>query len=182
MAPLPGEIRGEDPRCQEPRRINRFDGDYKPGKSYEIEIRQRIVQAYKIRAAEMGEERPHGLMAELAREFQDDSTTVKKLVDRYEQRKTLSPLAKGTTNYSRVELAHLLFLEKFLGRDTTRYIWELRALMAQTLEGRVEHPSISETSIWRLLRKQLGLSHKKVRSGFAVLNCGSIVLFPTFLT
>ncbi|GAQ86418.1 hypothetical protein KFL_002880020 [Klebsormidium nitens] len=34
--------------------------------------------------------------------------------------------------------------------------------MAQTLEGRVEQPWISETSIWRIMKEQLGLSHKKL--------------------
>lgn len=61
-----------------------------------------------------------------------------------------------------MEMAHLRHLKYVLEKDPTRYIWELRSYMAKDLEGAVKHSWLSENTIWRLVKDDLGFSHKKV--------------------
>lgn len=101
-------------------------------------------------------------MAKLVREYKVDPSTVKRWVVAWETEQRLDPLARGTTNYDKMELAHLLYLQYFLEKDPTRYIWELRSFMSKDLEGAVDHPWLSKNTIWRLVKDDLGFSHKKV--------------------
>lgn len=78
MAPLPGESRGIDPQIRYLRKVNRFSGQYRPGDAHNSELRQRVVQEYQFRVGETGENRPHGLMADIAKEYRVDPSTVKR--------------------------------------------------------------------------------------------------------
>lgn len=106
-------------------------------------------------------------MAEIARDFKVDPATVKHWVMAWETEQRLDPLARGTTNYEKVQLEHLRYLQFVLQKDPTRYLWELRTYMADDLKDNpnVQHPLLSESTVWRLVKDDLGLSHKKVRSG-----------------
>jgi hypothetical protein len=67
----------------------------------------------------------------------------------WESEKRLDPLARGTTNYDKVQLEHLRYLQYFLEKDLARYIWELRTYMADDLKDdpNVQHPLLSESTV-----------------------------------
>ncbi|GAQ91841.1 hypothetical protein KFL_008660020 [Klebsormidium nitens] len=158
----PGGLRGEDPRYIQPARMNAAGGDFTPGNSYHPEMRQRAVAEYMELAQQAGVERPWGAAQEIARRIRVHRSTISRWIDAYMQDGRLGPLERGTTHGERLGLRHLTYLESLLEADNSLHLWELQLFMSQDLEGVVTVADVSEATIWRAIRMDLGLSFKKL--------------------
>lgn len=156
-------MRGEDRRYILPTRMNAAGGEYTRGSAYHSEMRQRAVSEYIDIAHEAGVERPRGAMQIVADRFKVHRSTISRWVDAYMQDGRLAPLERGTVHGERLGLRHLSYLESLLEAETSLYLWKCRLFMRQDLLGLVPFPGVSESTIWRAIKMDLGLSHKKVR-------------------
>lgn len=158
----PGGVRGEDPRYNLPTRLNAAGGEYTPGTAYDPDMRQRAVSEYMDIAHEAGVDRPRGAMQAVADRFKVHRATISRWVNAYMRDGRLAPLERGTTHGERLGLRHLSYLESLLEAENSLHLWEMRLFMRQDLLGLVPFPDVSEATIWRAVRMELGLSFKKV--------------------
>jgi hypothetical protein len=77
----------------------------------------------------------------------------------WENEGRVNPLQKGTLNNVKVGEAELAFVKTIFKEVATVRLWELRVWMREALGV-----DLSEATIWRSLKQDLGLSHKKVRT------------------
>jgi transposase-like protein len=163
MPVRPGEQRAEDPRFAYRKSSNRYGGLYRKGDAYSPEFRKRVVDAYKQLCEDEGKRRPRKGYERVAEAFKVDQSTVERWVRVWEEEGRILPLEKGTLNFEKVTPVHIEYIRTLLQEEKTRYLWEVREYMAIDLEGIVEFPLVAETTIWRIVSRDLGLSHKQVK-------------------
>ena len=93
--------------------------------------------------------------ADVGRVFQLDPTTVSRWVQA-EREGRLEHRRSDTRSSHMWEELHLTYLKALLRDKPSLYLREIQAQMESDLSGLVLYPRLSKTTIWRLMRNELG--------------------------